>query len=288
MSHSTTFDATAEPIRIVEAGETFVVDTPSVLTRSAHPRTYDELVIPVVGPYYVRGVRAGQTLRVSLLDVQVAAQGAMVALPRYGAFGDLIDEPSTRVIEIRDGRCLLWPGLELDARPMVGKLGVAVPEDAPRSNTVGDHGGNMDCKMVRPGSDVLLPVLVDGGLVYLGDAHALQADGECLMTAVEVEAQVTVRCTVLDGLEVRQPVVIAADHALVVGHGTTLDAASRSALLEMHRLLRVEHSWTATDAAMFMSAAADLSVCQIVNPRASAHVAVALRHLPSFARAVSA
>lgn len=285
MTYSTNF-AVSHPIQSVDPGEKFVVETPSVLTRGGLPRTYEDLVIPVVGPYEVRGARPGQTLCVSILSVEPAPQGAMVALPGYGAFGELIEEPSGRIIEIREGKCVLWDGVELDARPMVGKVGVAVPRDPPRSNTVGDHGGNMDCKMVRPGSVVMLPILADGALLYLGDAHALQADGECLMTAVEVEARITVRCKVIDA-EVRQPLILVDDLAIAVGHGTSLDEAARSALMEMHRLLRHEHSWTIADAAMFMSAAADLSVCQIVNPRASAHVSVPQQYLSELSRRVA-
>jgi acetamidase/formamidase len=52
----------------------------------------------------------------------------------------------------------------------------------------------MDCKELIEGSSLFLPVAVEGGLLSLGDGHAVQGDGEvagpalaCPMERVEVE-----------------------------------------------------------------------------------------------------
>ena len=284
MSYQTHFSAEPSPIAALAPGEAITLHTPSVLTRGDLPRTYDDLVIPVVGPVRVEGAQPGMTLSLSVSSIQVASEGAMVALPGYGAFGDLLDEPGGRVVPIRDGRCHLLEGVEFAVAPMVGKIGVAVPSSPPRSNTVGDHGGNMDCRQVGPGSTVLLPVQVEGALFYVGDAHARQGDGECLMTAVETEADVTIAANIHQGLDTRRPVILASSgEVCIVGHGESLDEASLDALREARRLLSVAHGWSVADAAMMMSALADLHVCQIVNPRKSAHVAVPAQYLPQFA-----
>ena len=50
--------------------------------------------------------------------------------------------------------------------------------DATVDTTYIDHGGNMDFTEVQPGNTLYLPVFREGGLLVLGDVHALQGDGE--------------------------------------------------------------------------------------------------------------
>jgi amidase len=124
-----------------------------------------------------------------------------------------------------------------------------------------------------------LPILVGGAMLYLGDAHARQADGECLMTAVEVEARITFECSILESIGSRVPLVNADGNIMTIGHGSTLDGAVDIAFQEMHALLTRAQGWSSADTAMFMSATADVSVCQVVNPRASARVSVPAQYL---------
>ena len=42
----------------------------------------------------------------------------------------------------------------------------------------GPHGGNLDVQEFAPGTRVFLPVAVDGALLFVGDCHAVQGDGE--------------------------------------------------------------------------------------------------------------
>ena len=48
-----------------------------------------------------------------------------------------------------------------------------------------EAGGNIDCKELVAGSVLYLPVNTDGALLYLGDGHAAQGDGESCGTAIE-------------------------------------------------------------------------------------------------------
>ena len=66
--------------------------------------------------------------------------------------------------------------VEIAMSPMVGVIGVA-PAQPGRYSTVvpTEAGGNMDVKYIVAGSVVHLPVLTEGGLLSLGDAHACKA-----------------------------------------------------------------------------------------------------------------
>ena len=69
------------------------------------------------------------------------------------------------------------------------------PASTPRSRRERPCGGNIDCKELVAGSTLYLPVTVPGALLYLGDGHAAQGDGEVGGTAIEcpmtTEAQVS-------------------------------------------------------------------------------------------------
>ena len=81
--------------------------------------------------------------------------------------------------------------LEFPARPMLGCVGVAAAGDfGPDSGISGPYGGNMDYNEVVEGSTVVLPVFHPGALLFIGDGHALQADGEPTGTGIETSMDV--------------------------------------------------------------------------------------------------
>ena len=81
--------------------------------------------------------------------------------------------------------------LEFPARPMLGCVGVAAPGDfGPSSGISGPYGGNMDYNEVVEGATVVLPVFHPGALLFMGDGHALQADGEPTGTGIETSMDV--------------------------------------------------------------------------------------------------
>src|SRR6266571_1511883 len=56
----------------------------------------------------------------------------------------------------------------------------------------GPHGGNLDVPEFGPGTTVYLPINVDGALMFLGDCHAVQGDGElCGCGAIEIRTYTT-------------------------------------------------------------------------------------------------
>ncbi len=80
---------------------------------------------------------------------------------------------------------------EFRARPMLGCVGVAAAGDfGPASSISGPYGGNMDYNEIVEGATLYLPVFHPGALFFLGDGHALQADGEPTGTGVETSMDV--------------------------------------------------------------------------------------------------
>ncbi|BCW43608.1 acetamidase/formamidase family protein [Arthrobacter sp. StoSoilB5] len=284
---SLSFESGAKPELTVDQGEHFWLDARSLLTGGLFEETgeYEKLSIPVTGPVAVRGVNAGDVLRIDIHEIRIDPRGAMVTLPGRGGFTDGLGRAG-HVVEIVDGHVVFDEDTAIPVRPMVGKIGVAPVGVGPNSSTVGIHGGNMDCKDVTAGSAVVIPVQVAEAMLYAGDLHAAQGDGECSLTAVEVEGSVRLSCTVVprstipvaEGAGIQRPVVLSGGSVITIGDGDTLDEAARLALDDMLELLQADRQWTREKTAMLLSAAADVSVSQLVNARVSAKVTLASRY----------
>ena len=122
------------------------------------------------------------------------------------------------------------PGLVTRMRPFLGNIGTTPVMDMPDSHNAGDFGqfligapheygitkeqlegrtdGHMDIDSVREGALLICPVKVPGGGVYLGDAHAMQGDGEIAGHTTDVSAAVTLKVNVLKGLAIGGPVLL--------------------------------------------------------------------------------
>lgn len=177
---------------------------------------------PLTGPFYVEGAEAGDALVIRLERVRLLRDWGYTSYrlelgsltpqavesiyparhegPPVCPEGceDLvrwqidIEEQNVRLAMPESTRL----AFEFAARPMVGSIGVApVGDYAPRSVEAGSYGGNMDYNQIREGTTVILPVFHSGAFLFLGDGHALQADGEGIggvETAVEVQFTVNV------------------------------------------------------------------------------------------------
>lgn len=279
---SAVFTASAAPILTVEQDEHFILETRSLLTDGGFEETteYERFSIPVTGPVAISGVRAGDALRIDVHAIDIADRGAMVTLPGRGGFTGGLDRFGC-VVSISDGQVWFDDDISIPTRPMIGKLGVAPAKGAPSSSTVGTFGGNMDCKDIVAGSSVILPVQVDQALVFAGDLHAVQGDGECSLTGVEVEGSVELSCTRLPGWALPRPVVLSHHCVVTVGDGESLNGAAKLALDDMLALVCADRGWSREKAAMLMSATADVAVSQLVNSRVSVKVTLPDRYFDS-------
>jgi acetamidase/formamidase len=171
---------------------------------------------PLTGPFFVEGAEPGDALAVQLKKVRLNRDWGWTAY-RLGLFAltpDAVERVYSNAYKpdlVRKGRSNLVPWdidrarnvvrlrepssqahpLEFPARPMLGCIGVAPAGDfAPTSAPSGSYGGNLDYNRVGEGATVYLPVYHPGGLLFLGDGHALQADGEPTGTGVETSMDV--------------------------------------------------------------------------------------------------
>jgi acetamidase/formamidase len=164
-------------------------------------------------------------------------------------------------------------GFTVPVAPFLGVTGVAPAEAGEHATTPprATAGGNIDCRELVAGSTLHLPVQVTDALLYLGDGHAAQGDGEVGGTAIECPMTTEVRLDlvddpVLDSIHAETPagrITFGFDADLDVAMGDALDAM----VSWLAHLLDVDRA----TALALSSAVVDLRVTQVANQTWGVH-----------------
>lgn len=255
------------------SGDTLVFETMDCFSNTLEKETDKfstvpwDRINPATGPVFFEEACPGDTLKVEILKIDLAPYGVSAMCPGFGVFARQIRQEVTRVIPIEDGHALFSDKLRLPIRPMIGVIGTAPAEgqDIP-TGTPGFHGGNMDCKEICAGTTLYLPVNVSGGMLSMGDLHAVMGDGEVSVCGLEIAGHVTVRVTVEKGQTLPLPFLTNDTHVMAIYSAKTLDEAAEGATFAMHRYLTEQAGMDHHQAMILLSLAADLRICQVVDP----------------------
>ncbi len=195
----------AIPARLeIDPGDTVVFETRDAsdefyTLRSTHEDVMQRVFKghPLTGPVRIRGARPGDVLAVEIIEVAPrAAFGWTNVRPGRGLLPESeFNRPFLQLWDVSDGRFARgMRDIAVPLAPFPGVMGVAL-DDVGSHNTAPPrkNGGNMDIKQLTAGTTVFLPVWVDGALFSVGDAHGAQGDGEVCITAVEMNARITLR-----------------------------------------------------------------------------------------------
>jgi len=269
----------------VEAGESFLLETHDRFTGI---KDFSNIlgsdatrINAVTGAVFVKGAKPREVLKVELQKFEVAQkEGVIVAFPGRGAFGEKITKARSKTVPLKKGVAIFNEKIKLPLSPHIGRIGVApatgeIPTAIPDS-----HGGNLDNKHFVEGTAIYLPIFHEGALLGVGDFHALMGDGESVLSGIEVAGRVTLRCSLIKDFTLTDPLLVTSEKAMTMASAKTLDEASRKALDNMAILLSKAHQIDYTDAAMLVSIAGDVHVCQLVNPQKTIKVIVPRSLLP--------
>ena len=204
-----TFSAAHPPALRIKPGDRVVTKTIDAAGVDTDGKTVGSGPNPQTGPFYIDGAEPGDMLVVTIEKIETnrAMAYSSSLLAPYAATPQAIAARTDR-----EPRRLTWTidkargvarldqvevqpgGLELPLRPMLGCVGVApARKEAISTATPGNFGGNMDYASLNAGVKVMLPVYEPGALLFIGDGHALQADGEPTGTGVETSMDVEFR-----------------------------------------------------------------------------------------------
>lgn len=224
-------------------------------------------VNPATGPLFVEGSLPGDVLKVEILSIDLDSQGVMLDRPGRGIPGQASVRTSVKILPVSGGKIHFSSTLSLPARPMIGVIGTAPAGDAVDTGTPDAHGGNMDCTKIQPGATLYLPVNTEGALLAMGDLHASMGDGEVNLCGVEIAGAVTVRLTVLKHCSLPLPFLVDSRIAAAIFSSQRLEDACSGAVMAMHAFLTSQLHFSQEEAGMLLSAAGNLRICQIVDPK---------------------
>lgn len=260
----TTWRPGMEPAYRVKPGEVIIVEMshgmPGLVTRDGvflEPGP-DAIINPQTGAIFVEGINPGDALAIDILDIKTGDWGYC----------------NGSIFELSGGYVILSPTLKLPMQPMIGGLGIAPAEGSADTRAPGDTGGNMDCREVRAGSTVVFSARVKGALVGMGDAHALQGDGEITGQGIETDAEALIRFRKLPEPLSERPVIIRPESFSTLGANSNLEDAAWQATDDMVALLRQRTGRTEKEARLLVGLTGQLKINQIVDPTKGARMEV--------------
>jgi amidase len=272
-----------EPVLRIIEGDTVITTTVDNAGYDAADQQVTKRGNPQTGPFYIEPAKPGDTLVIQfdrlLPNRRIGRSAKVIAYNTIDP--DFVPEmpsryPRTYVewdLDLQTGlaTCLQADGtsgsLHLPLTPMMGCFGVA-PDHGQiiSSSTSGTYGGNMDYNGFTTGVTVYLPVFAPGGLLFMGDGHACQGDGEILGTGIEVSFDVQFTVDVLKDKTIFWPRGESADYIFTVGNTRPLTQALQHATTEMIRWLHEDYTLHTDEIHQLMGQCIEYDVGNIYDP----------------------
>jgi amidase len=264
----------------------------TVKTRSVDAGGVDEKSVrrsmggnPLTGPFYVEGALPGDTLVVKLIRVRTNRDwagsgqnmvgnallpGYLMNLNRSKDFSSRWKLDAAKGIAQLDKPTDPLKQFTIPLQPMLGCIGVAPPgREVIATRDSGIFGGNMDYNQLREGTTVYLPVFQEGALLFMGDGHAAQGDGELTGDALETSMDFEFTVDVIREKSIGTPRAENADYLMAIGIGGSLDQALQRSTTEMARWLEKDYKLTSTESAMVLGFAIKYDVADLVGTQVS-------------------
>ncbi len=255
----------------------------------------------VTGPVYVEGAEPGDVLEIRVIDIKLGDFGYNFLSPTQGILSEFTKprikyfkyDKKNNTVEFTKGVCLKlkpFPGVLAVAPPLDWPTGWPVNIEAPMCQPVagefnsvppGPFGGNLDQPELQAGSVIFLPVFQKGALVWTGDSHAMQSNGEIDITALETSYEsITLQFIVRKDLKAEGvmdkskrkggnvftwPIIENATHWMIVGLNVDLFEAMKLASRNAIDFLVRTQGLSPEESYQFLSMVGDFEIAEAVN-----------------------
>ena len=274
------FDNAQPPVLRVSPGDTVVMETLMHSHNQIVPGTTIEEIKKlrvdnpgrgphsVTGPIFVEGAEPGDVLSVRINKIVPRAYGANFNVPgMFGEFPGEFPEGQVKYLYLDWDRKVaeFAPGIEIPLRPFPGTIGVARAEPGKYSTVPpGPYAGNMDIRELTEGTTLYVPVFVPGALLWSGDSHAAQGNGEVNLTALETAfKEFNVTLDVVKGKKLDWPRIRTKDAWITKGYDKDLNKALD--ILRAEKFVVEEKRAAPEKAAAETATLADCRVAEVVN-----------------------
>jgi len=304
-------DPNEKPKLVVNSGDTVAVETMMHAHNALQPgSTMDDIVKlrlanpgggphSVTGPIYVNGAEPGDTMEIRIKKIVPKAFGTNFHLPgsQFPTVGQLAPEfPQGFVryyyLDWEKRQAEFKPGVMLDLQPFPGIFAVGIDPNEPaakagppikdakgRTSTLRPwkNGSNMDLNELQEGSTLYVPVFLKGGLLWTGDSHCRQGNGEVNLTALECASrEIVIQPVVRKDMKIEWPRAETATHFIMTGFDEDLNEAMKIATRETVKFLAEQKMvpMTRDEAYALTSMVGDCRVTQVVDVRKGVHCMV--------------
>ena len=276
------FSATIPPALKIFPGDTVhteTVDAGGVDKTGAHRSTGGN---PLTGPFYVEGAVRGDTLVVHFNRIRLNrdwAESGNGIVPSALNPGYVVDKRPVKdfdskwTLDKEHGVARLAKPTDklkdftVPLQPMLGCVGVAPGgNQAILSGDLGNYGGNMDYNQIREGTTLYFPVNQAGALLYVGDGHAAQGDGELTGDALETSMEVEFTVDLIRGKAMGGPRAENDEYLMAIGIANSLPEAVQRATTMLARWLENDYKLNPSEVAMVLGFAIHYDIAEVVDP----------------------
>jgi amidase len=285
------FSGSIAPVLHINPGDTVKTTTVDAGGRDSRDARRSMGGNPETGPFYVEGAMPGDTLTIKLnrlrLNRNSAGSGDRIVpgAVQAGYYRDakFDDKFSSEWKLDRDANVgmLSKPterlkNFKVKLQPMLGCIGVAPPANQSfRSGWLGSWGGNMDYNEVREGVTVFLPVNQEGALLFVGDGHALEGDGELNGDALETSMDVEFTVDLIKGKSTQAPRFENDEYLMASGIAGSLPDALQQATTELARWLERDYKLSANESNIVLGTSIRYDIAEVVDPQV--HIVAKIR-----------
>jgi acetamidase/formamidase len=301
-------DPNEKPRLTVNSGDTVSVETLLHSLDQIHPGVPMEEIVrlrlanpgggphSLTGPIYVEGAEPGNTLEIHIRKIVPKPVGFDFHLPgsKFPTVGILAPEfPEGSVhyykFDLTKRETEFKPGIMIDLQPFPGIVAVGVDPNEPkekagppirdakgRTSTLRPwkNGSNMDLNELQAGSTLYVPVFLKGGLIWIGDAHCRQGNGEVELTALECAyKEIEIQPIVRKDLKIDWPRAETKTHWILMGFDEDLNEAMKIAVRNTVDFLAEQKRvpMSRDEAYALTSMVGDCRVTQVVDIRKGVH-----------------
>jgi acetamidase/formamidase len=277
------FSGTIAPALHINPGDTVRTTTVDAGGRDAGNKRRSNGGNPETGPFYVEGAMPGDTLVVKFNRIRLNRDSAdsgdrivgNALNPGYIEDAKYDEKFSSEwKLDRENGFAMLAKPSEhlknfrVKVRPMLGCVAVAPPDKQTfQAGWLGSWGGNMDYNGIREGVSVYLPVYQAGAILFVGDGHALQGDGELTGDALETSMDVEFTVNVISGEGANGPRAEDGEYIMAMGIAGALPDALRQATTSLARWLEHDYHLTPNETAIVLGSSMRYDVAEVVDPQ---------------------
>lgn len=283
------FDPQIRPVISIDPGEPIWIETEDAIAGQLTPETVNQFTHaemrakipcsnPVTGPIFVNGAQPGDWLVVQIEKIEVAEYAWTLFDRHEGLLTNhlTLNAPlpeTRRILPIQNNQLFFeFSGktIQVPVQPAVGTIGVApVGERRYAFLNGNDFLGNVDLPSLGAGKSLVLPVHVAGGLLSLGDIHAVSGAGEISGGAADCRGRVQLQVELIKASEAgfrKLPQLNCPEFIGSIATGGALDLAIKMAYHDLIQRMHTDFCFSVIEAYQLLSSVGKVEIGQFLPP----------------------